>query len=121
MGIPSKVVLNARDLEQELAWFRSLLEARFKSHFSEEAGGGGPLDLSPPDLGESTSEYAAFLRRHQPSVAERLALVLGLVPHLRPQLLDVFFTRNSAIDRRFTEFGMVQSRTDGELVPTGET
>jgi hypothetical protein len=121
MGMPSKIVENARDLEQELAWFRRVLEARFKSHFSDEAGGGEIVDLAPPDLGESRSEYAAFLRRHQPSFAERLALVLGLVPHLRPQLLDVFFTRNSAIDRRFTEFGAVQSKPDGELVHTGET
>ena len=31
--------------------------------------------------------------------AERAMLVLALAPHLRPQLLDVFFTRNTAIDR----------------------
>jgi len=120
MGMPSKIVDNAGDLEQELAWFRRILETRFKSHFGDEPGNGSALD-APPDLSESRSEYAAFLRRHQPSVAERLAIVLGLVPHLRPQLLDVFFTRNSAIDRRFTEFGGVQSKADGELAPTAET
>src|SRR5215813_3001841 len=120
VGMPSKIVENAGDLEQELVWFRRILEARFKSHFGDETGGSA-LDLAPPDLSESRSEYAAFLRRHQPSMAARLALVLGLVPHLRPQLLDVFFTRNSAIDRRFTEFGGVQSKADGELLPTGET
>jgi len=119
--MPSKIIENARDLEQELGWFRCVLEARFKSHFAEETASGGMLELAPPDLGESKSEYAAFLRHHQPSLAERLALVLGLVPHLRPQLLDVFFTRNSAIDRRFTEFGGLQAKTDGEFVPTGET
>jgi DNA polymerase III delta prime subunit len=121
MGTPSKISDNAGDLEQELAWFRRVLEARFKSHFGDPPGGGSVLELAPPDLSASRSEYAAFLRRHQPSFAERLALVLALVPHLRPQLLDVFFTRNSAIDRRFTEFGGVHAKADGELVPTGET
>jgi hypothetical protein len=117
----SKIVENARDLEMELTWFRRVLEARFKIHFGEDASGVSVFDLAPPDLGESSSEYAGFLQRHQPSFAERLALVLALVPHVRPQLLDVFFTRNTAVDRRFTEFGGVQPRSDGELLPTGET
>jgi DNA polymerase III delta prime subunit len=121
MGTSDKIIENARDHEQELAWFRRLLEARFKCHFGDTAGGGGVFEIEPPDLSDSGSEYAAFLKRHQPSFAERLALVLALVPHLRPQLLDVFFTRNSAIDRRFSEFGAVLSKADGELVPTGET
>jgi AAA+ superfamily predicted ATPase len=43
------------------------------------------------------------------------------VPHLRPQLLDVFFTRNPTLDRRFTDFGGAPSRADAEFLPTGET
>jgi hypothetical protein len=121
VGVASKIVDNACDLELELAWFRRVLEARFKIHFSEEGTGGSVLDVAPPDLRGSSSEYAAFVTRHELSFAERLALVLALVPHIRPQLLDVFFTRNAAVDRRFTEFGGAQSRADGEFLPTGET
>jgi hypothetical protein len=40
---------------------------------------------------------------------------------LRPQLLDVLFTRNETTQRGFTEFGGVQSSTHGGFVPTGET
>jgi hypothetical protein len=116
-----KVVENARDIEQELTWLRAVIEARLELH-----SGGGPaaasvLDLAPPSLSGSSSEYAGFVRRHRLSFAERLALVLGLVPHVRPRLLDRLFTRNEATDRRFTEFGCVQARFDGELLPTGET
>ena len=117
----SKIVENARDIEKELAWLRSVVEARLEAHFRKEAGEGGVLDLTPPDLAGSTSEYAGFVRHYRLSFAERLALALGLVPHVRPQMLDVFHTRNAATDRRFTEFGCAQARPDGELWPTGET
>ena len=43
------------------------------------------------------------------------------MPHVRPQLLDVFFTKNKLFDRRFTEFGGVRQGSDGDFVPTGET
>ena len=59
------------------------------------------------------------MREHRLRGVERLALALALVPHLRPQLLDVFFSRNAQFDRRFAEFGGV--RLDDEFVPTGET
>ena len=48
-------------------------------------------------------------------------LVLSLVPHIRPQLLDVFFTKNKNFDRKFTEFGGLRGGPDGDFVPTGET
>ncbi len=50
-----------------------------------------------------------------------MALVLALAPHLRPQLLDVFFTRNQTFDRRFTEFGDARREPEGDFWPTGET
>jgi AAA+ superfamily predicted ATPase len=116
-----KIVENAGDLERELRWLQAVVNARLKVHMSEEPNDLGVLDIAPPDLDASSSEYASFVRHHRLSFVERLALVLALVPHLRPQLLDVFFTRNTATDRRYTEFGGVQARPDGELLPTGET
>src|SRR5271166_4373842 len=55
------------------------------------------------------------------SFAERAAIVLSLVPLIRPQLLDIFHTKNKTFDRRFTEFGGVPDAANGEFVPTGET
>lgn len=116
-----KIVENAGDLERDLHWFRNVLDARLKAHLGDDAEGLSALDIAPPDLEGSSSEYAGFVRRHRLSFVERLALVLALVPHLRPQLLDVFFARNPAIDRRFTEMGGVELRSGGEFWPTGET
>lgn len=111
---------NARDLELELAWFARVLDARFKSYFSTEPTLVDPTSVTPPDLSGSTSPYARVLQHYDVSFAERAALVLALVPHIRPQLLDVFHTKNSVFDRRFTEFGGVRD-ANGEFLPTGET
>src|SRR6185369_7698079 len=99
MARMTKIMENAADLERELTWFRSVLEARLELHLGKGAPLGSVLDLAPPDLGGSSSEYAGFVRRHQLSFVERLALVLALVPHLRPQLLDVCFARDTTMDR----------------------
>lgn len=110
------------DLERELAWFARALDLRFSTYFPRDGQPPDPrtlADLPPPDPGAGASAWARFLADLRPTLVERLALVLALVPHLRPQLLDVFFIKNSTFDRRFTEFGGL--RQDDEFEPTGET
>lgn len=113
---------NARDLEVELAWFQRLLENRIELYFHvENPIPKTPEDLEPPDFDNSTSPYAVFLKEHNLSTTERLALVLALVPHVRPHLLDPLAIRNTTTDRPFTEFGGLSARPGGEIIPTGET
>ncbi len=112
---------NARDLERELNWLTEVLSARFALYFDQASDGVAISDIALPDLSHSTSPYGRFVTHYQLSSIERLAVILALSPHLRPQVLDVFFTKNRAFDRRFSEFGGVDGRTDGEFVPTGET
>jgi hypothetical protein len=111
---------NARDLEQELAWFAQVLDTRFKLYFGHETAYQSVFDVAPPDLGAFESPYAHFIQHYQLAFTERIALVLGLAPHIRPQLLDIFFTKNKLFDRKFTEFGGLLSST-GDFLPTGET
>jgi hypothetical protein len=119
-GMVSALEQNAADLEGELSWLARLIDARFKLYF--DLDGAALIEaLAPPDLSASDSPYAAFLREAGCGFAERVALMLALAPHLRPQLLDVFFTRNQTFDRRFTEFGGVRKDADGDFWPTGET
>ncbi|MDV3455378.1 ATP-binding protein [Sphingomonas sp. HF-S4] len=112
---------STRDLEREFDWFARLLDARFQLYFQLE--GTPPAAMPPPpDLGASDSAYAQFLHEHiRDDLLARTALVLVLVQALRPRLLDLFHTRNSTFDRRFTEFGGVRAGTDGDFTPTGET
>jgi len=115
----SAIQANARDLEQELAWFAKVLDTRCKLYFGHKVEHQDLFEIAPPDLSQSESPYARFLRHYQLAFAERAALVLGLVPHIRPQLLDVFFTKNKTFDRSFSEFGGLV--TQGKFEPTGET
>jgi hypothetical protein len=117
----SALELNARDLELDLAWLARVIDARFLRYFGQDPDAPDVFDLDPPDLGGSASPYARFVTHYRLAFAERLAVVLGLVPHIRPRLLDVFFTRNKTFDRRFTEFGGVHGGPDGDFTPTGET
>ena len=118
-GMVSALERNAADLEGELAWLGKLIDARFKLYFGLE--GASPEPPAPPDLSGSASPYARFLCENDLDFGGRVALVLALAPHVRPQLLDVFFTRNQTFDRRFTEFGGARREPDGDFWPTGET
>lgn len=118
----STLLANAAALEFELAWFAEVLATRLRLHFTpQEPGPASVLELPPPDHCHSDSEYARFLQHYQFAFAERLALVLALVPQIRPQLLDPFYSRNAGTDRRVTEFGGFSESGDGEFLPTGET
>ncbi len=112
---------NARDIEQELAWLARLIDVRFKLYFGQPSERHDVFEVAPPDLADSDSAYARFLGHYRLAFAERAALILALVPHVRSQLLDVFLTKNQKFDRKFTEFGGSRQGPDGDFVPTGET
>ncbi len=110
---------NARELEQELEWFVRILNARLTSHFQTDGPPARPQDIAPPPPGDTV--YGRFVAEHRLSAKERLVLILALIPHLRPQLLDVLWTRNKETERGFTEFGGVQTAAHCGFIPTGET
>ena len=112
---------NARDLSRELAWFARLLDVRMKGYFNPEDGASALTLPDPPDLGQSPSPYAGFLRHYGLTFAERTAVVLALVPQIRPRLLDIFYVKNRCFDRKFTEFGGLFGGPDGDFIPTFET
>ena len=112
---------NTATLEHELAWFAALLGARFQG-YSEEGGYHRDIEtMPPPDLADDPSPYAQTVRRFDMNTIERLVLILTLTPHVRPQLLDPFFTKNALYDRGFSEFGGVKGALHGGFLPTGET
>jgi hypothetical protein len=113
---------NADDLETDLEWFSRVLAARLASHFRSSDGDRvAPLDIAPPVLRPTHSEYARFVCENRLPPSVRLVVLLALIPHVRPQLLDVLWSRNDATQRGFTEFGGMQGLTHGGFIPTGET
>ena len=51
----------------------------------------------------------------------KIEWLLALMPHIRPQALDIFFAKNKDFDRQYTEFGGWKGRSHGGFLPTGET
>jgi ATPase family associated with various cellular activities (AAA) len=125
----------AKVLGQELDWLVQVIGWRFQRYFGTAQGTAAPVAARmppPPRLPRPTpagSAWAALLQQQQATPAERLALALALAPHLRPQALDVFFTRNHTFDKPFAEFGAAvgtaaASAADGAsgvFQPSGQT
>lgn len=112
---------NARDLERELAWLAQLLDARFKRFFQQEGEVPKVGEIEPPDLRESGSPFAGFIRQHRMAPSERAVLALALAAAFKPQLLDIFFLKNQRFDRKFSEFGGQLAGAGGDFLPTVET
>jgi hypothetical protein len=112
---------NANCLEKEFQWFQKVLELRLLLYFKQGTDFKSISEITPPDLSEDPSLYAQTIRDMNISFEERLILLLGLAPHLIPQLLDLFFTKNSLYDRGYTEFGGLVGQSHSGFLPTGET
>jgi hypothetical protein len=111
---------NGALIEAEIGWFARLLDLRFRIHAGEEHG-----DLlflcPPPRLPDADLPYAKAVRDAGLSDAERLILILAILPHLRPQALDPLLIQNHAAERRFTEFGGADGAGRSGFRPTRET
>jgi hypothetical protein len=112
---------NAAVIDREIAWFRNILDARFKQHGQPDAGP-EPLDqFRPQPLPRKSTPYAAVIREFEMTAAERLVLILAYLPHIKPEMLDPFLIHNQSVQRRFSEFGGVTGQSHGGFLPTGET
>jgi len=106
---------NARHLEVDLQWFRQVVETRYKLHHKESCTFKNIKEVPAPALNGHPSIYRQFLQDFRFSPEERLVLILSLVPHIQPYILDDFLGQ---INPRFRSDipGHGQS-----LVPTVET
>jgi AAA+ superfamily predicted ATPase len=109
-------------LEREIAWFSQVCNARFETYFKDDQSA-LPLAVlyPPPAIDGDTSPYAALVREHGMGFAERLVLMLALMPHLRPQVLDWFLLQNAALQRGYSEIGGWRGKTHAGFLPTCET
>ncbi|MBS0345604.1 MAG: ATP-binding protein [Proteobacteria bacterium] len=119
-GEPADSLLQAAaaTLEAELEWLADCLRVRLQSYFGQPPSS-PPLPADAPPLDRMDCPYAAAVHRRSLDPADRLLVALALAPLLRPQLLDVLWSRNDTTQRPFTEFG---GRSDGaSFQPSGET
>lgn len=113
----SNINLNALAISKELDWFSAILHERIQAYFEQKK----PIEINMPDLSADGSTYAKLIKNYQFKSDERMIMMLALSPHIKPELLDIFYTKNSALDRAFTEFGGYQGKHHRGFLPTGET
>ena len=119
---------NAHSLEKELVWFNAVLDARIALYFEHESEeevesslAQSIYDIAAPNLSDDASLYSDLVRELSLSIDERLIFLMALIPHIRPDLLDILFTRNKNFDRGFTQFGGLKGKNHGGFLPTCET
>jgi len=110
---------NAQTLAKELDWFIAVVDVRIQLYFKQETHYHSIEELSPPELSTDVSPYAQLARNY--SFAERLTLILALTPHIKPSVLDIFYTKNENYGRGYTEFGGINGDLHSGFLPTGET
>jgi len=112
---------NAQTIEQELDWFQRLIMLRGKITFEQSIPEEEILNLELPAIENQKSTYANLIKRHSMGMEERLVLILALIPHVKPSLLDLLHMKNALYDIPFTEFGGIRYDKHKGYLPTGET
>lgn len=112
---------NAKTIEQELDWFQKLILLRGKITFEQSMPEDEILNLQLPSVENQESPYAKLIKKHSMNMEERLVLILALIPHVKPSLLDLLHMKNELYDIPFTEFGGIRYNNNKGYLPTGET
>lgn len=107
-------------IQQYIDWFQDIVGAAFQLYFRQECAVSSIRDIPEPDR-QSWEEMFGTPAGITPSFEEKIIILLALIPHLSPQVLDIFFINNKNFDRPYTEFGGWKGLSHGGFLPTGET
>lgn len=117
----SKAHDNAQTIQLELDWLQQILKARSALNANPASGPSDLLQIPAPELQGLDSAYSDLVRKLRLGPEERFLLILAAVPHIRPQLLDMFMSRNQLTQQIYTEFGGRKGKSHNGFIPTGET
>jgi hypothetical protein len=112
---------NTDVIQQEITWFEEVLSTRLKLYFGHESPYQSIWEIASPVYEKEDAYYANFIHHYHATNAERIVLMLALVPHICPKMLDVFCLKNATYDKGFTEFGGLKGSTHSGFLPTAET
>jgi len=115
----SALQCNAQDLAKDIAWCEQVISVRLNLYFKQETPYNSVLEVIAPNVASYSSPYGLYVQQADLTFVERLALVLALLPAIKPSILDVFLYKNEATERPYTEFGCQE--LSGCIYATGET
>ncbi|MBI3134474.1 MAG: ATP-binding protein [Bacteroidetes bacterium] len=108
-------------LHAEIDWLQQVIDQVIRSYLLQEGHEKNWQDIPLPDLDANDTPYAQKVNEWNLDVYGRMAMALVLTPHIRPEMLDVFFGKNAIYDRGFTEFGGLIDKNHSGFLPTGQT
>ena len=118
----NKTSIDTSALEQEITWFTKVCESRFEYYFQHNEQDVDLAELCPaPQLDPALSPYAKVIADFGFGFSERIVMMLALMPHIRPQVLDLFSLQNSALGRPYSEIGGWRGKSHTGFLPTCET
>lgn len=98
-------------------WFGRVLTVAIQLYFQQGCEYSSIEDVAPPADGW----LEGVTGRQEITFGERVVVMLALMPHTCPQVLDILFVQNKDFDRQYTEFGGWKGLSHGGFLPTGET
>lgn len=104
-------------MREYIEWFSQVLTAAIQLYFRQECDYNRLEEVHPP----RTGWMEAVTAQTDINFEERIVIMLALMPHVCPQVLDIFFVQNKDFDRQYTEFGGWKGLSHGGFLPTGET
>lgn len=125
---------NAQRLHTELLWLENFVQARatysqtntevevdfLLTHYQSLGLQDTHLDKLLRDLEAFTKQTHNGMDIKLMMIAQKVVLLLSIAPHVRPEILDIFFYQNTH-NRVFTEFGGITGTNHRGFLPTGET
>jgi hypothetical protein len=112
-------------LALELDWLGEVISLATSTHV-QNLNHNNPYDISAilaiqePVLTDD-DPYTQLVEKHNLDWEERLCFVLALATHVRPQLLDIFLSKNSNYEAVCSEFGGFIEAPHRGVIPTAET
>lgn len=104
-------------MNEYIAWFNQALTTSIQLYFQQECEYSSLEEVAPP----SNRWLERVTDISEIAFGERIVTMLALMPHVCPQILDIFFVQNKNFDRQYTEFGGWKGLSHGGFLPTGET
>jgi hypothetical protein len=112
---------NTDFIHAEAAWLERTLAGRMTAHAEGTEYDDARMLHHAPPLPPHGVAYGDVVRDAELGHAERLVLMLALLPHIRPEALDPLLIRSEALQRRFTEFGGLAGGEHAGFLPTQQT
>ncbi len=120
MSEMQKINCNSAAWDSEFRFLSEVIQTRFDLHLGVASRKRSVYEVSLPKT-DIYSSLGILIRKYDWKFEERVILALAMAVHLRPQVLDDFFQRNSKYERTYTEVGGLKGKFHSGFLPTLET